>query len=232
MVFLCILLCLVHNAFAQEDQQTFSKVGDSITYSWAYLFDVAVDYDLAGYAYLQVALDHYTLASFLVNPPLAAHPGWTSGDVLTVGNSACIDLTPLVCAYAVEHPSVALILLGTNDVAQNIPLATYKANMQEIVAISQEWGVIPILITIPPFEGKDVDDYNAVIRALAAASGAPLIDYWAAVVHLPNQGLSADGVHPSESPDKKDAYFDAEHLQYGFNVLNLRILQMLYQVMQ
>lgn len=232
---LLVLLCLVSPISAQEDQQTFTKVGDSITYSWAYLFDVAVDVDLAGYGYLQEVIDHYSIHSFLINPPIAAYPGWTSGDVLKVGNAkldGCKELSPLVCAYAVENPSVALILLGTNDVAQNIPLDVYRTNMEQIVQISQDRGVTPVLITIPPFEGKDVNGYNAVIRTLAAARGAPLIDYGADSVSLPNQGLSGDGVHPSESPDKKDAYFDTEHLQYGFNVLNLRILQMLYRTME
>ena len=52
----------------------------------------------------------------------------------------------------------------------------------------------------------------------------------AAINNLPNRGLSGDGVHPSEAPDNKDAYFDAEHLQYGFNVLNLGRLQVLYEL--
>lgn len=227
LIIILLLLCIVGTTSAQE-QSTFSKVGDSLSYSWAYLFDFRYDYDLAGYSYLQPAIDYYA-DSFLVNPPIAAHPGWTSGDVLN-NTSMCKDLSPLVCAYAVERPQVALILLGTNDVAQNVPVNVYQDNMQHIMEITQERGITPVLITIPPFEGKDVDVYNSVVRNLSRIYGTPLIDYYAAVVNLPNRGLSNDGVHPSMPPDRKYAYFDNEHLKYGYNVLNLRILEMLYRL--
>lgn len=224
---------------AQEDVRTFSKVGDSITYSWAYMFDFYHDYDLGSYDYLQTALDSYDPKSFLVNPPIAAYPGWTSGDVLLAGGAkvaACGLTPPLTCAYQVEQPDVALIMFGTNDAAQGVSVEAFEYNLQQIVDISHAYGVVPVLSTVPDFLGsearhilpEDIAPYNAAIRRVAQANGVLLIDYWAALQNLPNKGLSPDGVHPSESPDKKDAYFDAEHLKYGYNVLNLGRLKALY----
>jgi uncharacterized protein YraI len=220
----------------------FEKVGDSITFSWAYMFDLNTDYNLGNYSYLQPALGFFSGPNgrgqnpFSVNPPIAAYPGWTTGDVLKPGNAKAGSCgggeSPLECAYRTGQPSVALIMLGTNDAAGDTPVATYQANMQKIIDISINMGVIPVLSTIPPFPIKDanVNAYNQAIRTLARANDVPLVDFWAAINNLPNRGLSLDGVHPSESPDRKDAYFDAEHLKYGFNVLNLGRLQVLYEL--
>jgi hypothetical protein len=69
-----------------------------------------------------------------------------------------------------------------------------------------------------------------VIVATARANDIPLWDFYSSINGLPNRGLSGDGVHPSEAPDNQDAYFDEEHLQYGFTVRNLGALQMLYEL--
>lgn len=230
-IVLIILLCLfLFPSWHSEAIAThsFSKVGDSISFSWAYLFDFAFDYDLGPYTYLQSTVDDY-MDSFIVNPPIAAYPGWTSEDVLLEGNSSCGQLSPLECAYIIEDPDIALILLGTNDVAQNTSLEDYRDHMQQILDITNEYHVIPVLITIPPFRDREelVEAYNFILRDLAYTKGVYLIDYWA---KFPEKGLSMDGVHPSVPLDHKSAYFDVDHLQYGFNVLNLNILQMLYRL--
>lgn len=242
MVLILVVGVLLTQGRAAAQELRFSKVGDSITYSWAYMFDFYHDYDLGPYSYLQTALDAYDPASLLVNPPIAAYPGWTSLDVLLAGNAkvAVCGLTPpLACAYQYEQPDVALIMFGTNDVAQGVSVEAFEANMQEIIDISFDYGVTPVLSTIPDFigsethniEGEDIAPYNAALRQLARVNGVYLIDLWSDLQHLPNKGLSSDGVHPSESPDRKDAYFDADHLQYGFNVLNLGRLKALYHVL-
>ncbi len=219
----------------------FEKVGDSITYSWANLYDLNGDYNLANYGYLQPAIGFFSGPNGRgENPftaqPIAAYPGWTTSAVLQPGNAktgSCRGSeSPLECAYRTGQPSVALIMLGTNDAAGDMAVGTFEANMQRIIDISITMGVIPVLSTIPPFPVKDgnINAYNQVIRNLARANDVPLWDYWAAINNLPDRGLSADGVHPSESPDQKDAYFDSEHLKYGFNVRNLGALQVLYEL--
>ncbi len=219
----------------------FSKVGDSITYSWANLYPLAGNYALGDYSYLSPAV------SFFSGPnargencfgasSIAAYPGWTSGDVLKPGGaktgSCNSGETALECEYRTAKPSVALITFGTNDVAQGVSLDTFRANLQRIVDVSISHGVIPVLSTIPPFptlEGS-ARAVNQVIVATARANDIPLWDFYSAINGLPNRGLSSDGVHPSEAPDNQDAYFDEEHLQYGFTVRNLGALQMLYEL--
>ncbi|MBN1564491.1 MAG: hypothetical protein JXA10_11670 [Anaerolineae bacterium] len=221
-----------------NNARVFVNVGDSITYTWAYLRDFNSDYDLGEYTYLQAALDFFTGPNgFGESPfwsePIAAYAGWTSADVLTPGhalNEACRDdEAPLVCEYRINKPAVALIMLGTNDAGGGVPVATFTANMQTIIDLSLEQGIIPVISTIPPMIRRDetIHAYNDAIRYLAQTNAIPLWDYYAALIDLPDRGLSADGIHPSRAPDKLDAYFDAEHLQYGFNVRNLGALQVL-----
>jgi uncharacterized protein YraI len=220
---------------------SFSKVGDSITFSLAYLYPLAGDYSLRDFSYLSPAL------SFFSGPngrgencfgatPIAAYPGWTTADVLTPGGAKTGNCgsgeTPLECEYRTAQPSVALIMFGTNDIAQNMSLDTFRANLQRIVDISISHGVIPVLSTIPPFPTLESSAraFNEAIVATARANDIPLWDYYASINKLPNRGLSSDGVHPSEAPDHQDATFDEEHLQYGFTMRNLGALQMLYEL--
>lgn len=219
----------------------FEKVGDSITYSWAYLYDLSGNYSLGEYGYLATALGFFSGPNgrgenCFAASPIAAYPGWTTYDVLKPGNAKTGNCagseTPLVCAYRTGQPSVALIMLGTNDVAAGLDIGTFQHNLQMIVEISIDMGVIPVLSTIPPFPTLEdrANAFNEVIRATARANDVPLWDYWSSMNNLPNRGLSWDGVHPSESPDRRDADFDTEHLQYGFNVRNLQALQVLDQL--
>lgn len=224
----------------------FSKVGDSITYSWAYLYPLAGDYNLGASDHLAAALSFFSGPNGRgENPfgasPIAAHPGWRTVDVLTPGagaakSSLCRgDETPLACEYRTAKPSVALIMLGTNDCADaSLSLDMYRANLRQIVQYTIDSGVIPVLSTIPDLAHPALRDCalstNQIIITTARAYDVPLLHYWQALQGLPGRGLSADGVHPSESPDDRDAYFDAEHLRYGFTVRNLTALQMLYEL--
>jgi uncharacterized protein YraI len=219
----------------------FSKVGDSITYTWAFGYPLAGDVNWGDYGHLAPAWRFFAgpngrSENCFNASPIAAYPGWTTTSVLTPGGAKTGSCgpgeTPLECEYRTAQPSVALIMLGTNDVAQNMSTETFRANLQRIVDISISRGVIPVLSTIPPFptlEGN-ARAFNEVIVAVARANDIPLWDYYRAINDLPNRGLSADGVHPSESPDNQDANFDADHLQYGFVVRNLGALQMLYEL--
>lgn len=222
----------------------FAKVGDSITYAAPYLYPFASGYSLGGYSYLSPAVGFFSGPNArgencYAASPVAAYPGWRSVDVITPG-AAHSGLcgggeTPLECEYRTAKPSVALIMLGTNDVADmNMSVAQYRANMERVIQISINAGVIPVLSTIPPFghpalESK-VAGINQTIVALARQYDVPLWDYYNAIIGLPNRGLSSDGVHPSEAPDNLDGYFDADHLKYGFTMRNLTAMQMLYEL--
>ena len=105
-------------------------------------------YNLQGYAGLQPALNFYSTdnardGNSFANVPIAADNGWTSTDILSPSRAQpgmCQPgESPLVCEYRVVKPAVALILIGTNDIA-NLDLGTYQGNLQTIVQTSIDMG--------------------------------------------------------------------------------------------
>lgn len=223
----------------------FSKVGDSITAMGYFLVPVGNGgLRLGGYENLGWAAQWFSQAmartnNSFANESLAARGGWTSYDVLDPSKAVpgiCNGgATPLECELGVTRPSVALIMIGTNDLAHG-NVAGFAANLNRIMTITENFGVIPVLSTIPdrhdnPELGNRVAAFNDVIIRTALAHGAPLWNYWLAIQNLGNNGLSTDGVHPSVPPDQNTAVFDAFHLQYGFTMRNLTALQVLNNLM-
>ncbi len=223
----------------------FTRIGDSITVSGAFLTELAHPgrYDLGEYDYFQAVIRWFSGPDGRGNNPfdppvLGAQSGWSTIDVLNpalANQSVCNPgETPIECDYRLVRPSVALIMLGTND-AGGVPTETYAANLRRIVEISIAYGVIPVLSTLPPkpydaYHAGRIPELNQVIVTTARTYDIPLWNYWLAVQNLPNQGISADLVHPSVPPDGRNAVFDEEHLQYGYPMRNLTALQVLDQL--
>jgi hypothetical protein len=226
--------------------QVFSVVGDSLTTGLnyvtthsAFLYRLGSGrYALGEYAELQPVLDYFTAVdaregNSFVNLSLAAKGGWAAADVLNPNLSAAVCLpgeAPLNCEYRLVRPSVALIMLGTNDVRATPP-ERYEASLRAILEASINLGVIPVLSTLPTLqrdwaEGR-VEPLNQIIVGLARAYDVPLWDFAAGLPALPNAGLSFDGVHLSTPPDGASADFTAENLQYGYTLRNLQALQIL-----
>jgi LysM repeat protein len=218
----------------------FSKVGDSITVSPAFLDAVGTGHcSLHEYAYLQPVIDFYSATwarthNSFANVSLAAQVGWIAQSVLTPGAgdpAVCgSSETPLDCEYRLVQPSVALIMLGTNDVP-GISTQAYVQAMRQVIEATIEHGIIPVVSTIPPMnrEGASsrVELFNGYIRDLAHEYDIPVWDYWAALQGLPDDGLWSDGVHPSWAPNGHNADFTPEYLQYGMPVRALTALQAL-----
>lgn len=224
----------------------FSRVGDSISASPNFLNPIGYgNYTLGDYGYLGGAISFFSGPNGRgANPfaagSIAARNGWSTESVLNPANAdpgVCSSgETPLACEYRVSKPAVALIMFGTND-SGGMPTETFRANLQAIVQISINMGVIPVLSTIPPkhynpaTDGR-VAEFNQVIIATAQAYDIPLWNYWLAMSRLPGEGLAADGVHPNEPPDGLNGILDAAHLQYGYPTRNLTALQVLYTLWQ
>ena len=219
----------------------FSKVGDSLTISSYFLFPIGRRrYDLRDFAYLQPVIQHFSSRrardnNSFANAPLAADDGWTSADVLNPlkAKRGCRrNEIPLLCEYRLTRPAVALILIGTNDVAQ-LSSEAFAGNLAQIVQLSIDKGVIPILSTLPwrfGFEAQ-VPDFNRIIRETAQVYDVPLWDYGTAMDRLPNHGISGDGAHPSFAPGSiEHVDFAYENLSYGYAVRNLMALIVLEAV--
>jgi hypothetical protein len=212
----------------------FAKVGDSLT---------ATPYFLRGFGNGQAVLGNYgslqpSIVFFSTQVPdgsnsftkvsIAATPSWDSFNVLDPSRASppCGD-SPDICEYKAIKPSVAIILIGTNDSQGDLNSGTYQGNLQTLVGTAIAMGIIPVLTTLPWNKFRDAQAYNAVIISVARSNDIPLMDYWSLMEPLPNHGIGDDGVHPSLCPDGNPTNLSATNLQYGFTVHNLLALQML-----
>ncbi|RMG74549.1 MAG: hypothetical protein D6711_08620 [Chloroflexi bacterium] len=211
----------------------FSKVGDSITVSPNFLTPLDYGmYDLGTASYLQVVIDHFS-GSFAVDS-LAADIGWAAWGVLDQRFSppGC-PAPPLICEYQTRRPILAVILFGTNDSGYRT-LAQYQADLEQIVATSIDMGVIPLLTTIPnrPEMPNHIIAMNDVVYDVAEANNLPVIDFYAATLSLPRQGLSTDNLHPSAPAGgwENAARFIPPYTESGYVIRNWITLEMLYWV--
>jgi hypothetical protein len=213
----------------------FSKVGDSITVSSVFFNPIGLGvYELHDHAALQGVIDYYysgiargTTNSFST-VPIAAKVGWRARAVLSpsASDSALCepDETPLACEYRIVQPAVALIMLGTNDVPYT-PEVEFEADLRRILDFTIDWGVLPVLSTIPPLyrqglEGR-AEALNTIIVRLAREYEIPLWDFYAALAPLPGAGMYSDGVHPNWALAGHNADFSPVYLDYGMVVRNL-----------
>lgn len=209
----------------------FSKVGDSLTANTVFLVPFGTGaYDLGEYAVLQGVIEYFSretarTGNSFANVSLAARSGWHAQDVLDPALAAAdcaAGKSPLECEYRIVRPEIAVILLGTNDVAS--PKGDFSQRLKGIVGLTLSRGILPVLSTLPAMDGKDVAPFNAAIRDAAAFWNVPLIDLYAALLPLPHHGLGPDGMHLSWV-DPAD--FRPPNLQYGMTMRNLVTLQAL-----
>jgi hypothetical protein len=223
----------------------FSKVGDSITVNANFLAPFGDElYDLGEYAYLQAIVDYFNQSiarrsNSFYNRSIAAAQGWAAWGALTPELQNEPDCQfyerPLVCEYRVVQPSFAVIMFGTNDVGYRT-VEQYRADMAQIIDISIQNGVVPILTTMPPQPAQigRVELFNDTLYVLAEDYAVPVIDYYSAMLPLPNYGLAWDNVHPSSPPDGYEAagFLSSANLRYGYVMRNLLTLQMLDSVVR
>ena len=118
---------------------------------------------------------------------------------------------PRVQAFVPRTSDFAYVSIGTNDIAQGVPPATIAANLSAMIA---EWTGrgLPanrfLITTVPPRApggSSSIPDINSRIRALAASTGARLIDLSAFVSNddgltwKTGMQLDGDPLHYSEA---------------------------------
>ncbi len=211
-----------------NNPQAFSKVGDCLSVPPFFLagFENPRNYRLGTeYAYLQEAIGQF--AGSFARPSQAARIGFTVNSALDparADNQFCQrGESPLACEYRLNRPSFAFISLGTNG--DWLTDAQYESGLRQIITVSVESGVVPILAT----KADDLDGgrFNQIVRALAAEYQLPLWDYRLAVEGLPNHGLGTDAAHLQWAP----SYFDdPSRIWSGWQIRNLTALQALDRV--
>ena len=135
------------------------------------------------------------------------------------------------------HPSVALILIGTNDVIGG-DIESYSHLLRATVSGMSRMGVIPVLSTIPWVRIRnslqydpEVSAINQAIVDIAEQEHVPVINLWRGIQNLPNYGLKADNVHLTYSPYTPGGLNPID-LLHGQNLRALLNLKMLTQVRQ
>lgn len=216
-----------------NDPHRVSKIGDSETdtpYFLSYL-DQGF-YELASHAYLQDTVDYFTYSFSWFGPGVEEgliaesllDPLWADPSVCAPGEHR------VACEYRTYRPAVALILVRTNP--RPGELLTYEASVREIVEISIERGVIPVLSTVPysPYNNNHVQNENGILRRLAGEYNVPLWDLYATTYNMPNHGVDNATSHLTVT-DNPTHFDDGNLATYGIVRRNLEALEVLHAIM-
>ena len=210
--------------------EVFAKIGDSITESNSFLYDIGQGWFVLGnYGALEPTVQHFRATRFadgsnsLTRQSACAMGGWVAAYAL-----AMEPMSALRSELAYTRPGYAMVMYGTNDL-DRISAADFTRDMTRILEIIEGNGTVPVVSTIPdrldrPDAMARVPAFNDAIRALAAARHLPLMDYWRALQPLPRRGVDADGIHPSAyvaAGDFATGVITPAALQYGYNMRNL-----------
>jgi lysophospholipase L1-like esterase len=207
-----------------------SQIGDSITYTKAFLAGLAWGKPQGGGDWNAVCS---RVTGKLLNdrkgPDHCNFSGWTAQD----------GLGKIKGVLAAEKPEIAVVMYGTNDVSKGVKVADYEKNMAAIVDACLEAGCVPILSTIPPILNKDarVKEFNDAIQKLAAEKKVPLVDFHAAILSRQPDGawngtlLGKNDVHPSGGNNNFD-FSDANLKTCGYALRNFVTLQAMKDVIE
>jgi len=222
----------------------FVKIGDNPMDSQSFMVPFAGDqYQLGNFGSLQGLITAY--ASTPVRE--ATNPATNSFDVDSIaagadfgvdsltapapGGAPCDAVgggTALSCEIQLTRPAIALISFSAPNVTFMEP-AMFRSELQSlVVSVLSEYGVIPVLATIPAGNGYSTEqlvEYNRAIVEVATESGVPLWNLWRA---MQERGIAdPNSVSPSGAGDLNDG-----SLGYGYNIRNLTALQSLEAVRQ
>jgi lysophospholipase L1-like esterase len=150
--------------------------------------------------------DGWYLASVDVpsNRSHTASSGVRADEYIKGGKNGLPSLADIIKKY---NPQLALYMLGTNDISAGRAVTAYIADVERAVDMLLANGTVVIVSTLPPYRGraKQVEEYNAALRALAKKKQIPLIDLHAEMKaragdEMEKLYLSSDGVHLSFQP--------------------------------
>jgi acyl-CoA thioesterase-1 len=160
---------------------TIVAVGDSLTYGYPYPPD---------YSWVRIAGDR--LGVRMINKGVC---GETTADMR---RRFAVDAAAL-------RPDYIILSGGSNDAFLGVAAPEVAGNIAAMAAEARAGGIKPVIVLPPPVdypEEKLLAEYRRRLRAFAAASVLPLLDFHAALVEPATgglrQGLHTDGVHPNE----------------------------------
>lgn len=216
-----------------NNPRVFVKVGDSITNNQPFMNGYGSgEYDLGEYGYLQDAINFFDNGSFTRNS-IAAESGFNAAavqDAIWAPSGTCNpNESPLACEYRIMKPAIAIIMYGSLDV-QLYGADAFRGYLSQIVQHTTSQGIVPVLTTFPngaDYYPSQVEQFNSVIRSIAASEQIPLIELRNPALSLPDRGVGGDKYHLSMNGTSYFIALNGEHNQYGLTLRNLLTLQAL-----
>ncbi|MET8863952.1 GDSL-type esterase/lipase family protein [Nonomuraea sp. NPDC004580] len=109
----------------------------------------------------------------------ARHPAYEVVNAGVNGNKVADLLARVETDVVACRPAAVTLLIGTNDVRDDVPPDRYRADLRTLVERVTTTGARVALMSLPPL-GEDLDTgpnlrlpaYNAAIKEVAAATGA------------------------------------------------------------
>jgi uncharacterized protein YraI len=224
-----------------RDSQHFIQIGDSNSASQAYLGLLGQgNYTLGSYGYLQPTIDFFAsggINSFREKQQTAQSGNLTTTiiDPIFADPRYCPGTAPLDCEINRTNPSIAIIYLGAAD-RQTIDHDTYYNAMRITIDRLVANNVVPILTLMPTkphpqrTELKGME-FNMIMLEIARQYDLPVINMWAAVRNLPENGMQNDLLHFTYSGSAYLNFAGGEN-QWGYTRWNLEVLKTLYAIRQ
>lgn len=117
-----------------------------------------------------------------------------SGDTTEGGVSRIDSATSL-------HPSIVILELGGNDGLRGMPIASTRANLEQMIVAFRKAGAKVVLagMTLPPNYGPDyIRDFQGIYKDLAAKYKLILIPFLMQdIITKDLRYIQADGIHPT-----------------------------------
>ena len=116
------------------------------------------------------------------------------------GETTSGGLERLPRALQLHQPGIVVLELGANDALRGLPLSGTRANLAQMVRLSQEAGARVLLVglRIPPNYGpRYTEEFAGVFPGLAKQYHLPLVPFLLQDVALNPARMQEDGMHPN-----------------------------------
>lgn len=186
----------------RQDKRTYGSrivaLGDSITIG-------AVDIPNQSFA------DNSWYQQFLVRSKGMARYVYNAG---IAGQRTDQMLARIQTDVIAKKTDMCVILGGTNDVSQSIPITTTRANIESMITTLLTNNILPVLCKIPPRNGTTYDSGTSLVNLnvvdLARKYKLPLIDFYSVVTtnigdYISSPVYTTDGTHPTAIATKQMA---------------------------
>ena len=125
-----------------------------------------------------------------------------------VSGDTTSDAVDRVEAVIALQPALVILEFGGNDGLRGLPVATTRANLEQVIAALQKAGAKVVLagMTLPPNYGPDyIRSFQRIYPELAAKYKLPLIPFLLEGVGGHAELMQRDGLHPNAAGTRKVA---------------------------